>query len=172
MRTGRVPSTSRWSSTTWVTRTGGRGRASPRDRLTATACAPLGAPEEGAPSHDAGVILNGLHETWPIHYPEDAHGLARVGQTVVNATDGSIIRLFVDDEPLDLGTAGLLRFERVLDPGTGVLSREVEWETLRGRRVLVRSRRLASLEDRHLAAWTTKSSHSTSTSGSPSPPSW
>jgi alpha,alpha-trehalose phosphorylase len=30
--------------------------------------------------------------------------------------------------------------------------REVEWETQRGRRVLVRSRRLASLEDRHLAA--------------------
>ena len=111
-----------------------------------------GAPEEGAPSHDPGVILNGLHETWPILYPEDAHGLARVGQTIVNATDGSIIRLFVDDEPLDLATAGLTRFERVLDLGTGVLSREVEWETARGRRVLIRSRRLASLEDRHLAA--------------------
>ena len=34
----------------------------------------------------------------------------------------------------------------------GVLSREVEWETARGRRVLVRSRRLVSLADRHLAA--------------------
>ena len=34
----------------------------------------------------------------------------------------------------------------------GVLVREVEWETARGRRVLVRSRRLASLADRHLAA--------------------
>jgi alpha,alpha-trehalose phosphorylase len=34
----------------------------------------------------------------------------------------------------------------------GVLVREVEWETTRGRRVLVRSRRLASLADRHLAA--------------------
>ena len=111
-----------------------------------------GAPEEGAPSHDPGVILNGLHETWPILYPEDAHGLARVGQTIVNATDGSIIRLFVDDEPVDLAAAGLTRFERTLDLSTGVLSREVEWETARGRRVLIRSRRLASLEDRHLAA--------------------
>jgi alpha,alpha-trehalose phosphorylase len=34
----------------------------------------------------------------------------------------------------------------------GVLSREVEWETLRGHRMLIRSRRLASLEHRHLAA--------------------
>jgi alpha,alpha-trehalose phosphorylase len=111
-----------------------------------------GTPEEGAPSHDAGVTLNGLHETWPIVYPEDAYGLARTGQTIVNATDGSIVRLFVDDEPFDLATAQIVGFERVLDMQTGVLSREVEFETARGRRMLIRSRRLASLEDRHLAA--------------------
>jgi alpha,alpha-trehalose phosphorylase len=40
----------------------------------------------------------------------------------------------------------------VLDMQIGVLSREVEWETARGHRMLVRSRRLASLEHRHLAA--------------------
>src|SRR5919198_4591693 len=111
-----------------------------------------GAPEEGAPSHDAGVILNGFHETWPMVYPEDAYGLARTGQTIVNVTDGSIVRLFVDDEPFDLASARVPRFERILDMQVGVLSREVELETARGRRMLVRSRRLASLEDRHLVA--------------------
>ena len=80
-----------------------------------------GTPEEGGPAHDAGAILNGFHETWPIVYPEDAYGLARTGQTIVSATDGSIIRLFVDDEPFDLATARVLRFERVLDMRTGVL---------------------------------------------------
>src|SRR6185437_14664661 len=74
------------------------------------------------------------------------------GQTIVNATDGSIIRLFVDDEPFDLATAAIVRFERVLDMQIGVLHREVEFETPRGRRLLIRSRRLASLEHRHLAA--------------------
>src|SRR5919201_1174816 len=98
------------------------------------------------------AVLNGFHETWPIVYPEDAYGLARTGQTIVNATDGSIIRLFVDDEPFDLATAKVVRFERVLDMQTAVLSREVEFETARGQRILVRSRRLASLEHRHLAA--------------------
>ena len=111
-----------------------------------------GAPEEGTPVHDPGVILNGFHETWPIVYPEDAYGLARTGQTIVDVTDGSIIRLFVDDEPFDIASARILRFERVLDMRIGVLMREVEWETARGRRVLVRSRRVASLADRHLAA--------------------
>ena len=88
-----------------------------------------GTPEEGGPAHDAGAILNGFHETWPIVYPEDAYGLARTGQTIVSATDGSIIRLFVDGEPFDVATARVLRFERVLDMQTGVLSREVEFET-------------------------------------------
>ena len=111
-----------------------------------------GTPEEGTPAHEAGAVLNGFHETWPIVYPEDAYGLARTGQTIVNATDGTLIRLFVDDEPFDLTTAKLLRFERVLDMQIGVLSREVEWETARGHRMLIRSRRLASLEHRHLAA--------------------
>jgi alpha,alpha-trehalose phosphorylase len=111
-----------------------------------------GAPDEGAPAHDPGVILNGFHETWRIVYPEDAYGLARTGQTIVNATDGSIIRLFVDDEPFDLATARILRYERELDMQIGVLGREVEFETARGKRVLVRSRRLASLDDRHLVA--------------------
>jgi alpha,alpha-trehalose phosphorylase len=112
-----------------------------------------GTPEEGGAAHDAGAILNGFHETWPIVYPEDAFGLARTGQTIVSATDGSVIRLFVDDEPFDLATARVLRFERVLDMRTGVLRREVEFATPRGRRMLVRSRRLVSLEDRHLAAF-------------------
>jgi alpha,alpha-trehalose phosphorylase len=112
-----------------------------------------GTPEEGGAAHDAGAILNGFHETWPIVYPEDAFGLARTGQTIVSATDGSVMRLFVDDEPFDLATARVLRFERVLDMRTGVLRREVEFATPSGRRMLVRSRRLASLEDRHLAAF-------------------
>jgi alpha,alpha-trehalose phosphorylase len=111
-----------------------------------------GTPEEGTPAHDAGAILNGFHETWPIVYPEDAFGLARTGQTIVNATDGSIIRLFVDDEPFSLATSKVLRFERVLDMKTGILQREVEFETERGQRLLVCSTRLASFEHRHLAA--------------------
>ena len=111
-----------------------------------------GTPEEGTPVYEPGAVLNGFHETWPIVYPEDAYGLARTGQTIVNATDGSIIRLFVDDEPFDLGTARLVRFRRTLDMQIGVLHREVEFETARGRRIAIRSRRLASLEHRHLVA--------------------
>jgi alpha,alpha-trehalose phosphorylase len=107
-----------------------------------------GTPEEGTPAHDPGAILNGFHETWPIVYPEDAFGLARTGQTIVNAPDGTIVRLLVDDEPVDLAAG---RVRRVLDMRAGMLHREVEVQTARGR-LLVRSSRLVSLDDRHLMA--------------------
>jgi alpha,alpha-trehalose phosphorylase len=113
-----------------------------------------GAPEECTPAHDPGVILNGFHETWPLEYPEDAFGLARTGQTLAGAPDGAVIRLFVDDEPFDLATASLLAFRRAIDMKHGVLTRELEWETPGGTRVHIRSRRIVSLEHRHLAAMT------------------
>jgi alpha,alpha-trehalose phosphorylase len=111
-----------------------------------------GAPVEGAPADDAGVILNGFHETWPIVYPENAYGLAHTGQTIVPPPDGSIIRLTVDGERIDPSAPAVVRCERTLDMRAGVLVRELEIRTARGTRVLVRSRRLASLVDRHLIA--------------------
>jgi alpha,alpha-trehalose phosphorylase len=108
-----------------------------------------GAPEEGTPAYDAGTVLNGFYESWPIVYPEDAYGLARTGQTIVAPPDGSIVRLLVDGEPVDVGAA---RVTRVLDMRAGVLRRELEVETPAGARLRVRSRRLASLVRRNLVA--------------------
>jgi alpha,alpha-trehalose phosphorylase len=84
-----------------------------------------GTPEEGTPSRSPGTLLNGFHESWPIVYPEDAFGLARTGQTIANAPDGTPMRLFVHDEPFDLATAQLAAFQRTLDMRTGVLCREL-----------------------------------------------
>src|SRR5687767_2549410 len=57
-----------------------------------------GAHEEGLPSNDPGFFLNGFHETWPIPYGEAAFGFATTGQTIVSAPDGSVMRLYVDEE--------------------------------------------------------------------------
>ncbi|WP_285037213.1 glycosyl hydrolase family 65 protein [Plantibacter sp. ME-Dv--P-095] len=107
--------------------------------------------EEGRDGHVHGTFINGFHETWPIRHAEEAFGFARVGQTIVNAPDTKVVRLYVDDEPLILNDADLLSFERRLDFKTGVLSRELEWRTPSGKRVHIRSRRMVSFTDRHLA---------------------
>ncbi len=107
--------------------------------------------EEGSPVLDGGVYVNGFHETWPIFYSESAYGFAKTGQTIVNAPDGRVIRLYVDDESFDLASTQLRHFERTLDMREGLLHRELEFETASGKRVRVRSRRMASAQRRHLA---------------------
>lgn len=108
--------------------------------------------EEGGPVADNGTFINGFYESWPIVYAESAYGFAKTGQTIVNATDSKIIKLYVDDEPFYLPSANLLRFERALDMQNGTLDRDVLWQTPSGKQVSIRSRRLVSLEHRHLAA--------------------
>jgi alpha,alpha-trehalose phosphorylase len=108
--------------------------------------------DEGRPTFDGGTFVNGFYESWPIIYAEKAFGFAETGQTIVDVPDAKIIRLHVDDEPLYLPTANLLEFERALDMARGTLQRELLWETPSGKRVRVRSTRLASLKHRHLGA--------------------
>ena len=108
--------------------------------------------DEGRPTFENGTFVNGFYESWPIVYGEEAYGFAQTGQTIVNVPDTKIIRLYVDDEPFYLPTADLISFERVLDMKNGILDREILWETPAGKRVSIKSRRLVSLEHRHLAA--------------------
>ena len=110
--------------------------------------------EEGRDSHAHGTFLNGFHETWPIRHAEEAFGFARVGQTIVNAPDAKVIRLYVDDEPLLLPIADILEYERAIDFREGVLRREVVWRSPSGKRVRIRSSRMVSFQQRHLAVMT------------------
>jgi alpha,alpha-trehalose phosphorylase len=107
--------------------------------------------EEGRDGHDHGTFINGFHETWPIRHAEEAFGFARVGQTIVSVPDAKVIRLYVDDEPFVVSEAEILAYSRVLDFRDGVLVRELDWRTPSGKSVRIRSRRMVSFTDRHLA---------------------
>ncbi|TVR65782.1 MAG: glycoside hydrolase family 65 protein [Gemmatimonadales bacterium] len=107
-------------------------------------------PEEGRPSLSPGTFVSGFHETWPIKHAEEAYGLARTGQTIVNVPDATVFKLYVDDEPLVLPFAHLAEYGRVLDMRAGELTRELIWSTPGGKRVRVRSSRMVSFRDRHL----------------------
>ena len=107
--------------------------------------------EEGRDSYAHGTFVNGFHEIWPIHHAEEAYGFAKIGQTIVNAPDAKIMRLYVDDEPLLLTVADLESYERSLNFRDGVLTRELTWRTPSGKHVHVKSRRMVSFAERHLA---------------------
>ncbi len=113
-----------------------------------------GNPEEGRHAFEHGTYVNGLHETWPIRHAEAAFGFARTGQTIVNAPDAKLMKLYVDDEPLVIGSADLEHYERTLDFHDGVLRRSVIWRTPSGKRVKVDSSRMVSMTQRHLVLLT------------------
>ena len=88
----------------------------------------------------------------PSYTGKRRYGFAKTGQTIINAPDGKIIRLYVDDEPFDLSKVNLLSYERVLDMRTGIVEREVVWEKFSGKQIRIKSRRLVSFVHRHIAA--------------------
>src|SRR2546430_16908283 len=85
--------------------------------------------DEGEPHVSSGSYLNAFHEAVPLPYAETAYGYSEAGQSIVNVTNGKIIRLLVDDEPFDMRYGKVLSHERGLDLRTGVLERTVLWES-------------------------------------------
>jgi alpha,alpha-trehalose phosphorylase len=107
--------------------------------------------EEGEPSYHPATLLNGFHETWPIAYPESAHGFATTGQTIVPVPDGTTVRLLADEDPVSCETTEVREFERALDMRAGTLDRSVVYQMADGRRFRVDTRRFVSLAHRHVA---------------------
>ena len=108
--------------------------------------------DEGEPPGLPGSYLNGFYEQHSLPYAEAGYGYPEAGQTMVNVTNGKIIRLLVDDEPFDVRFGELRSHERVLDFRAGLLRRRVEWVSPAGKQVRVSSVRLVSFVQRAVAA--------------------
>ncbi len=108
--------------------------------------------DEGDPHGLPGTYLNSMYEVRPLPYAEAGYGFPDSGQTVINVTNGKIIRLLVDDEPFDIRYGTLNSHERVLDLQAGTLTRNVDWSSPAGARVKVSSVRMVSLTQRAIAA--------------------
>ena len=108
--------------------------------------------DEGEPFGIPGTYLNSFYELRPLPYAEAGYGFPETGQTVVNVTNGKILRLLVDDEPFDVRYGRLLAHERLLDLREGVLRRSVRWISPAGAGIRLESTRLVSLTQRGVAA--------------------
>ena len=75
----------------------------------------------------------------------------RSGQTIINAPDAKIMRVYVDDEPLSFDVADVRDYERTLDMRDGVLRRGLTWVTPSGKEVRIDFERIVSFEEKHLA---------------------
>ncbi len=108
--------------------------------------------DEGEPHGLPGAYLNGVYELRPQPYAEAGYGYPESGQTVINVTDGKVIRLFVEDEPFDVRYGELRAHEQCLDFRAGVLHRTADWTSTAGRSVRVTATRLVSFAQRSIGA--------------------
>ena len=108
--------------------------------------------DEGEPYGLPGTYLNGFYEVRPLPYAEAAYGDPESSQTVVNVTNGKLLRLLFEDEPFDVRYGQLRSHERVLDLRAGLLQRTAEWVSPTGRLIRVSSTRLVSFVQRSVAA--------------------
>jgi alpha,alpha-trehalose phosphorylase len=79
-------------------------------------------------------ICYSVYDVQPLTYGEPGYGYPESGQTIVNVTNGKLIRLLVDDEPFDVRYGELLSHERIFDLRARNLVRRAEWRTPAGRK--------------------------------------
>ncbi len=108
--------------------------------------------DEGEPHGLPGTYLNSVYELRPLPYAEGGYAYPESGQTVINVTNGKLIRLLVDDDPFDVRYGKLQSHERELDLRDGVLRRSVRWTSPAGRTVKVSSVRMVSFTQRSIMA--------------------
>ena len=108
--------------------------------------------DENDPRGMPGTYLNSFFELRDLEYAEAGYAFPEHSETVIDAQNGKLIGLFVDDEPFDVRTGELLGHERVLDLRAGTLRREVEWVSPAGAAVRIVSTRLVCFPHPSVAA--------------------
>jgi alpha,alpha-trehalose phosphorylase len=108
--------------------------------------------DEGEPHGIPGTYLCGVHELRPFAVAESQYGTPESSQSLIDVTNGKLLRLLVDDEPFDVRYGELLSHERVLDFRAGTLRRVAEWRSPANRTVRVTSTRLVSFTHRSIMA--------------------
>src|SRR3954467_11308967 len=107
--------------------------------------------DEGEPAAVPGTYLDGFYELRPLPYAEAGYGYPESGQTVVNVTDGKLIRLTVGDELFDVRYGKLRLHERALDLRAGTLTRRVGGVAPPGGAVRIPPQPLVSSPHRNVA---------------------
>ena len=87
-----------------------------------------------------GSYFNGVYER--VYFPSSGYkGIAGFNEFMVNSVNWLAAAISVDGERLDLNTAKIRNYERVLDMRSGLLTRSFVWETASGKQLELRFER-------------------------------
>lgn len=91
-----------------------------------------------------GQYINGFYNTYKINAEEWHLGFINEKHSMVNVFDTQTMRLFIEEEQVDLFTGTVTEFRRTLDMEKGTTVRSFVWESPDGKRVRIEITRLAS----------------------------
>lgn len=110
--------------------------------------------EEGNPSPRImgveGTYINGFYEISPMQYGEKAYGFPEKNQTMLNVTNGKIIKLFLEDEEFNMTKGEMVSYRRSLNLKEGYLRRNIIWISPQGRKIKLDIIRLVSFTNKYL----------------------
>src|SRR5579883_1095153 len=89
-----------------------------------------------------GTFINGFYESSPLQYPETSHALAKVHQFMLNVPNAKCINVSVGEEEFDPFQGKIAHYDRSVDFRTGLLTRNINWNSPSNRRISISSRRL------------------------------
>lgn len=97
-----------------------------------------------------GTFINGFYESEIIKYGEKGFGYADKSQTMLNVTNGKVIKLYIDGEAFDMLEGTVKEYKRILDLKNGSVIRTVLWESPKGKQVSIATKRFVSMTDKQL----------------------
>lgn len=108
--------------------------------------------EERSVGYHPGVFINGMYELEDICYGESAYGFAKQNQYMMDLPDARYVQILVDGDVVRVDQGTVHSHYRSLDMRSGVIDRELDWESEDGSRVLIRFQTLVSYQFTHAVA--------------------
>ncbi|MFZ2654293.1 MAG: HAD-IA family hydrolase [Victivallales bacterium] len=99
-----------------------------------------------------GAYFNGIFECEPYRHVWPRHGFPEKSYSIVNGIDWLGMIPCVDGEKLDLNHSNVGSYKRWIDMRTGLLTRELTWNTRSGKSLRISFERFISISHHHTAA--------------------
>ncbi|WP_419886043.1 beta-phosphoglucomutase [Paenibacillus sp. B-A-8] len=100
-----------------------------------------------------GTFINGFYESETIRYGELAYAYPEKTQTMLNVTNGKIVRIYIDGEQFNMLEGSMEQYQRVLDLQKGTVTRSLIWQSPKGKKLQIVITRLVSFTNKHLATF-------------------
>lgn len=97
-----------------------------------------------------GNFVNGFYESEHIRYGEWNFGFPTESQSLLNLPNAKIIKLFIEDEEFSMLTGEIEDYKRVLHMKEGRITRNLIWESPKGKKVKISISRFVSFNNKNL----------------------